>query len=369
MIRIFLAAGETSGDIHGANLVRALRAADADVVCEGLGGPRMAEAGMALREDLAGRAIMGFAEVARSLPYIRRVFRETEAHLAKTRPDCVVLIDYPGFNMRLAAKAKAMGLRVAYYISPQVWAWKAGRVRTLARIVDKMLVILPFEEKLYREAGVDCVFVGHPLMDQLETAPVEGIYRGGLVVGLLPGSREQEIRRLMQPMIDVARGIRAAYPEARFIAPCVNAAREAQVRALAGDFPLETATGRMYEVLDAARFCLVASGTATLETALFGVPMAILYKTGRLNYWIARRLVRISHIGLANILAGRGIVPEFIQEQAASDVILPVALELMADTPRRKQMLEDLTLLRAALGGSGASKRAAGAILDVARNK
>jgi len=367
VIRIFLAAGETSGDIHGANLVRALCAADAGVVCEGLGGPRMAAAGMELREDLAGRAIMGFAEVARSLPYIRRVFRETEAHLAKTRPDCVVLIDYPGFNMRLAARAKAMGLRVVYYISPQVWAWKAGRVKTLARVVDKMLVILPFEEKLYREAGVDCAFVGHPLMDQLEAAPVEGIYRGGLLVGLLPGSREQEIRRLMQPMIAVARGIRAAHPEVRFVVPCVNAAREAQVRALSGDLPIETTIGRMYEVLDAARFCLVASGTATLETALFGVPMAILYKTGRLNYWIARRLVRIPHIGLVNILAGRGIVPEFIQEQASADAILPVALELMADTPRRRQMLDDLAALRAALGGPGASMRAARAIVAVAQ--
>lgn len=368
-MRIFLAAGETSGDIHGANLVRALRTAEADVVCEGLGGPRMAEAGMELREDLAGRAIMGFAEVARSLPYIRRVFRSTEAHLAQTRPDCVVLIDYPGFNMRLAARAKARGLRVVYYISPQVWAWKAGRVRTLARVVDKMLVILPFEEKLYREAGVDCAFVGHPLMDQIETISVAGVYRGGLIVGLLPGSREQEIRRLMAPMIAVAKGIRAAYPGARFVVPCVNAAREAQVRALAGNFPLETAAGHMYEVLDAARFCLVASGTATLETALFGVPMAILYKTGRLNYWIARRLVRISHIGLANILAGRGIVPEFIQDQVSADAILPAALELMADTPRRRQMLDDLAALRAALGGPGASMRAAKAILDVAHGK
>jgi len=367
--RIFLVAGETSGDIHGANLVRALRAADPDAVCEGLGGPRMAEAGMALREDLAGRAIMGFAEVFRSLPYIRRVFRETEAHLAKTRPDCIVLIDYPGFNMRLAARAKAMGLRVVYYISPQVWAWKAGRVRTLARIVDKMLAILPFEEKLYREAGVDCSFVGHPLMDQLEAVPVKGIYRGELVVGLLPGSREQEVRRLLEPMIAVARGISAVYPAARFVAPCVNAARETQVRTLAGDFPIEATIGRMYEVLDAARFCLVASGTATLETALFGVPMAILYKTGRLNYWIARRLVRISHIGLANILAGGGIVPEFIQEQASADAILPVALELMGDTPRRRQMLDDLIALRAELGGAGASMRAAEAILAVARGK
>ena len=164
-------------------------------------------------------------------------------------------------------------------------------------------------------------------------------------------------------------GVERAKPDARFVTPCVNAAREAQVRAQAGDFPVETTIGRMYEVLDAACFCLVASGTATLETALFGVPMAILYKTGRMNYGIARRLVRISHIGLVNILAGRGIVPEFIQKQASAETILPIALELMADTPRRRQMLDDLAALRAALGGPGASMRAAQAIMAVARGK
>lgn len=366
---MFFSAGESSGDLHGANLIRALRQSDPGLTCEGLGGVRMAEAGMMLRHDLASQAIMGFAEVVKSFPEIRRLFLDTVEYVVQSKPDCLVLIDYPGFNIRLARRAKAAGIHVVYYISPQVWAWKKKRIHTIAKAVDKMLVILPFEEALYRDIGVDCTYVGHPLMDQIDTTAITGEFRGEMEIGVLPGSREQEIRRLMTTMIDVARGIRAKHPEARFIAPCVDAARERQVRALAGDFPLETVIGKVYEVLDAARFCLVASGTATLETALFGVPMAILYKTSPLNYWIARRLVKLDHIGLANILAGRGIVPEFIQHNACFQKVLPVALELIEDTARRKQMLEDLADLRNTLGGPGASMRAAAEILAVAKRR
>ncbi len=355
--------------MHGANLIRALRKEAPQAACEGLGGPRMAAAGMELRCDLAGRAIMGFAEVVKSFPYIRRVFLETVEHLKRARPDCLVTIDYPGFNIRLAQRAKAMGIPVVHYISPQVWAWKKRRIYTIAKAVDKMLVILPFEEKMYREIGVDCVYVGHPLRDQVDETPVRGTFRNGMVIGILPGSRDQEIRRLLGVMVQVAKGIRAAHPEARFIAPCVDEIRERQVRAIAGDFPLDTVIGNTYEVLAAARFCLVASGTATLETALFGAPMLILYKTAPLNYWIARRLVHIEHIGLANILAGRGIVPEFIQDDACVQRMLPVALELIDDTPRRETMIRDLAAVRAQLGGPGASSRAASQILGLMRTR
>ncbi len=369
MSRFFFSAGESSGDIHGGNLVRALRAADASAVCEGLGGSHMAAAGMDLRHDLAAQAIMGFKEVLWSFRSIRRLFLDTVAYLERAKPDCLVVIDYPGFNIRLAGRAKAARIPVVYYISPQVWAWRPSRIRTIANAVDKMLVILPFEEALYRAAGVNCVYVGHPLWDHIASMPPKGEFRGPCVIGLLPGSREQEIARLLGTMVEVARGIRKVHPEARFIAPCVDQARRWQVHSLAGDFPLETVVGKTYEVLDAARFCLVASGTATLETALFGVPMAILYRTSPLNYWIARRLVRVKHIGLANILAGRAIVPEFVQEDAAPEKILPVALELVDETPRRARMLKDLAEVRASLGGPGASARAAEEILAFLRGE
>jgi len=353
--------------MHGANLIRALRELEPGVQCEGLGGRRMAEAGMDLRHDLAGEAVMGFGEVVRSFRSIRRVFLDTAAHVAGSRPDALVVIDYPGFNIRLAQRARAAGVPVVYYISPQVWAWKKGRIHTIARAVDKMLVILPFEEALYRDAGVDCAYVGHPLLDHVDAAERAGGLEGDPLIALLPGSRRQEIARLMDAMLGVAQGIREVHAGARFVTPCVDDARERQVREAAGGFPLDTVVGRTYDVLAGARFALVASGTATLETALFGVPMAVLYKTSPLNYAIARGLVRIRRIGLVNIVAGRDVAPEFIQGDARAEKILPAALELIADTPRRAQMLDDLADVRRTLGEAGASARAARSVLEVVK--
>ena len=363
MKRIFFVAGESSGDTHGAALIRALRGLEPDLQAEGLGGQAMAEAGMALREDLAGQAIMGFTEVVKHLLPMRRLMLDTVEHLRATRPDGLVLIDYPGFNIRLAQRAHRLGIPIVYYISPQVWAWKKQRIHTIARCVGKMLVIFPFEEQLYRDVGMDCTYVGHPLVEHVAAYAPEAGPEGPPVIGVLPGSRAQEIGRLLEPMLGVARGIRERYPEARFVTPCVNEARGAQVRALAGDFPLEVVTGGMYGVLAAARLCLVASGTATLETALFGTPMVILYRVSAGSYWLARWLVDVEHIGIVNILAGRRIVPEFIQQDATPEKVLPTALELIRDTPARVQMLADLDAVRRALGGGGASARAAREVL------
>lgn len=358
MPRIFLVAGEESGDAHGADLIAALRARLPDLDCEGLGGQKMAAAGMRLRYDLAADAIMGFTEVLRRLPALRRLMRDTENRLATWRPDALVLIDYPGFNIRLAQRAHALGIPVVYYISPQVWAWKQGRLHTLARCVDKMLVIFPFEEALYRNAGVDCVYVGHPLIERTASYTPRRSFQGEPVIGLLPGSRAQEIARLLPPLLDTAREIMKHHPNAHFVCPCVNEARAAQIRQLARDFPLELCVGGMYDVLAAARFCMVASGTATLETALFGVPFVIVYRVGTVNYALARMLINIRHIGIVNIIAEREIVPEFIQHRAASVQLLPVALELLADSPRRARMIADLAALRGQLRG-GAAERAA----------
>lgn len=367
MTRLFFVAGESSGDIHGAHVIEALRGADRSVECEGLGGRRMARAGMMLRFDLAGRAIMGFTEVVRSLGLIRRVFRDTVRRLKESRPDALILIDYPGFNIELAKRASALGIPVVYYISPQVWAWKKKRIHTIARTAAKVLVILPFEKALYEEVGANCVYVGHPLLDHIATMNLEGRYAGRQIVGMLPGSREQEVQRLMGPMTAIAKELSRQRPELSFVVPCVDAAREAQVKALAGGFPFETSVGGTYEVLSAARFCLVASGTATLETALFGVPMAIVYRVSPVTYYLARRLVRIEHIGLVNILAGREIVPEYIQDAIRSELVVPTALRLLDDTPERSRMVADLEEVRLKLGGGGASERAAHEILEVAR--
>lgn len=363
MTRLFFVAGESSGDIHGANLIRALRAERPDWAFEGLGGRRMAGAGMDLRHDLAGEAIMGFAEVVKRLRPLRRLFNETVARLRESRPDALVLIDYPGFNLRLAEEAKKLGIPIVYYISPQVWAWKRRRIHTIARLVDKMLVILPFEEALYRNIGVDCVHVGHPLLDHIAECRPRAAEDGELVVGLLPGSREMELRRIAPVMIETARRVRERHPEARFEAPCVDEARAAQLRALAGDFPLTLRVGGMFDVLSRARCCMVTSGTATLETALFGVPLVILYKMNPVTFQLARHLVHVEHIGIVNILAGRRVAPEFIQHEAVPERVAPVLLDLVGDTPARRAMLADLDGVREGLGGPGASARAAAEII------
>ncbi|NUM55439.1 MAG: lipid-A-disaccharide synthase [Candidatus Hydrogenedentes bacterium] len=367
MPRIFLSAGESSGDMHGANLIRALRELDPNIECIGYGGPRMAAAGMTLHQDLASQAIMGFAEVVKHLSYFRELYRRTVTEFEYQSPDCLVVIDYPGFNMQIMKRANLLGIPVVWYISPQVWAWKKGRIFVIARNARKVLVILPFEEPIYKRFGVDCTYVGHPLLDQIESTEIRGMFAGSMVIVLMPGSRAQEIARHMQTMIDVARGIREKYPDARFVTPCVDEEREAQVKELAGGFALETTTGNTYELLNAARFCLVASGTATVETTLFNVPMIVMYKTSPLTYLLARLLVRVPHIGMVNLLAGKRIVPEFIQSEATVNRILPEALELIADGPRRDQMLADLHAVRDKIGGPGASKRAAEQVLAVMR--
>ena len=366
MKRIFFIAGESSGDMHGANLIRALRTADPDIRCSGLGGVRMAEAGMELVYDLAGDAIMGFVEVLKKALPIRRLFLDTLERLRREPPDCLVLIDYPGFNIRFAKAAHQLGIPVVYYISPQVWAWKKKRLDVLAQVVRKMLVIFPFEEELYRDKGVDCAYVGHPLADQItQYMPLAPDTHNRLIIGLLPGSREQEIRRIAPVLAEVGAGIQEEYPDAQFMAPCVNEARAQQAAALFGDLPVDICIGGMYDVLSQSRCCLVASGTATIETALFGVPMGIVYRVNPISYYLARMLVNIRHIGMVNILAGREIAPEFIQHTATVEQILPFMLDIIKEGERRNRMLADLHEIRVRLGGPGASERAAAQILQL----
>ena len=364
MSRLFFVAGERSGDMHAAHLIEALRAREPSLTCEGLGGNLMAAAGMRLHHDLAGDAIMGFTEVLKHLPQMRRLFLQTVAQLKGSPPDCLVLVDYPGFNMRLAKAAHDLSIPIVYYISPQIWAWKKQRRFALARLVGKMLVIFPFEEKLFRDIGLDCTFVGHPLIDQIPPRESQEKKEDELVIGVLPGSRQQEIARLLVPMLDVCRKIQEQYPKARFVTSCVDSERAAQIKRLAGEFPVDIRIDRAHEVMASARFCLVASGTATLETALFGTPMVIMYRVGVLTYRLARWLVDVEHIGMVNILAGKRIVPEFIQDEVVVDNMLPIILDLIEDTPSREQMLENFTTVRATLGEGDASARAAEEIVS-----
>lgn len=380
--KILFVAGETSGDQHAAAVVRAL---GERAECYGLGGPAMLEAGLRLDMDLASRSVIGFVEVLRHAAYFRRAFKLAEQLLREDRPDLLCLVDYPGFNLRLARKAKALGIPVAYYISPQVWAWKRGRVATMRRLLRKMLVTFPFEKPIYDQAGLDCALVGNPLLDAIPAAlqhrgPGEPSaarqarlrralgWRGkGPWIGLLPGSREQEVRWLLPVMLDSARRLALGHPERRFVVVKPPSAPLAWYQALeaarAEGLPVQVFEGRSehqaYQARAALDLALVASGTATLETALLGTPFCILYRVNALTFAIGKRLVKIHSIGLANVVAGRRVVPEFLQSELEPGAIARCAEGLLTDRAQRRQQRRDLAPGLRSLGEPGVAVRVA----------
>lgn len=387
--RIMFVAGETSGDQHAAAVLRAL---GKQAFCYGLGGPAMLEAGMRLDMDLASRSVIGFVEVLRHAAYFRRAFALAGTLLKEERPDALLLVDYPGFNLRLARRAHALGIPVIYYISPQVWAWKRGRVKTMARLLRKMLVTFPFEKPIYDAAGLDCTQVGNPLLDAIP----ESLQRLGpserteaefrklrapfpwkgreSVVGLLPGSREQEVGWLLPVMLESARLLEARRPGQCFVvlkpsaAPAqwytakVEAARQAGL-------DVQVFEGREQEEAYAARAsfdaAMVASGTATLETALLGTPFCILYRLNALTYAIGKRLVKIHSIGLANVVAGRRVVPEYLQKGLKPAAIASQMEIYLADPSARMEQRAALEPGLRSLGGGGVAGRVAEEILGV----
>lgn len=383
-LKIMLIAGEASGDLHGAELVRELKRQKPGIKLFGLGGPRMAKASMRLDLDLASRSVIGFIEVVKDFQYFRRAFRLAQNLWLKEKPDLVVPIDYPGFNLRFAKWVHQQGGKTCYYISPQVWAWKAGRVKQMKRILDKILVIFPFEVPIYREAGLACVFVGHPLKDQIgrlqakdKVRKSRGWGKDEKLVGLLPGSREQELRWLLPVMLESARKMAAKRKGLRFLvlkAPHLPARLfKPLLKAYAKDLKVELLQARPGENPYALRQCfdlgLVASGTATLETALLKTPFLILYRVNPLSYQIGKRLVKLPYIGLANVVAGRKVVPEFIQGDLRPERIAREGLALLNDPGRRARQARLLRRAIKTLGPAGASRRAAREILALAKRE
>ncbi len=363
---ILLIAGEVSADQHGGKLVRALRSLRPDLKVWGIGGNDLAANGMELVFHLDKMAFLGLTEIIRHLPFIRMVMNTILEKARKNPPDCAVLIDYPGFNLRLAARLKKMGIPVVYYISPQLWAWGHRRVDNIRKYVDKMLVLFPFEKEFYARHGIEAEYVGHPLVDKHHAylpREFKSVETDNGILGLLPGSRRNEIKTLLPEMVKtgnrlLAEGtvrsvliLKAPHLKAEYYRPFLQ---EANVRFKLKEAPMH----RFLPELDAA---LVASGTATLETAYYAVPMVIVYHVHPLTYWLARLLVKIDHIGLANIVAEREIAPELIQgaftaERAAS--LLKPMFRPSRNTEIRKEML----IVRKKLGKPGASLRAAQAI-------
>jgi len=370
--RILMVAGEASGDLHGGRLVEALRRMAPHVIVEGMGGPRMREAGVHLLADAGQAAVVGATELWEKRRVLWGAFQRLRRHLRTIRPALLICIDFPDFNLLLARTARRLGIPVCYFVSPQVWAWRRGRVRTIRRLVRKMLVLFPFEEALYRQAGVDVTFVGHPLLDGLATVPCREACRtslavpeGALVLGLLPGSRQAEIRRHLPLLLEAAARLTAVHADLRLflgVAPTVDTGSlEATVRASA--VPVQVLHGRTSEVMRAADLLLAVSGTVTLEAAILGTPMIITYRMGLLSSMVAGLLVRVPHIGLPNLVAGEGIVPELLQFQATPERLAAAASALLESPERLDRMRNALAEVRRRLGTPGATDRAAREIL------
>jgi len=363
---ILIIAGEASGDLHGAGVAEQLRALRPGVSLGGMGGERMAAAGVQLFERAEG--VVGFVEVLRHLPAHLRLLRTVKAHLRSGRVGLIILIDYPGFNLRVARAARDAGVPVLYYITPQVWAWKPGRVKLMAEVIAKAAVILPFEESLLREAGIDTTFVGHPLLDRAQSLPsqMEARQRLGLptdrqVLALFPGSRAQEIERHVHAFEAVAHALQRRRPGLEVV---VSVAPTIQLDPARLPFPMVRA--QSFDVLRAADVALCKSGTTTLEAAVAGCPCAVVYKTSRITYAIAKRLVRIPHIGLLNVVAGREVAPEFVQDAFTTPAVADALDPLFdADGAPRQRMLEGMAEIRRLLGAPGAASRVAAMALDM----
>jgi lipid-A-disaccharide synthase len=365
-MRYYLIAGEASGDLHGSNLVKALHRQDehADIRC--WGGDKMEAAGATLVKHYRDLAFMGFVEVLMHLRTILRNIDFCKKDILAYKPDVLVLIDYPGFNMRIAEWAKQQGIKVAYYISPQVWAWKEGRTTKLKRDVDKMLVILPFEVDFYKRWDYEAEYVGHPLIEVIHheknEVPVQKLSDKPLIA-LLPGSRKQEIKIKLPEMLKVVKH----FPNYQFVVAQAPAQPAEFYKEIIGNENVLIANNQTYNLLKQAKAALVTSGTATLETALFGVPEVVCYKGNPISYWLATKLIKVKYISLVNLIMDKPVVKELIQAELNENNLVHELNLLLNEGPHREQLLQDYAELWHKLGSSPASDNAAQAIITLAR--
>jgi lipid-A-disaccharide synthase len=369
--RVMIIAGEASGDLHGSGVVRELKRLSPGIDVYGVGGDKMKREGMENIYHINELGFMGFMEVIKHLPFIKTMEHTLEQIIKFKKPDVLVLIDYPGFNLRFARIAKRYAVKIVYYISPQVWAWHKSRVKKMRSLVDKMLVIFPFEVDFYRTEGIETEFVGHPLLEVLESKldrknfckrfDLDGKKK---ILALLPGSRKQEIEQIFPNMLSAARRI-ADEQNMEIVVGIAPTLEEQYFKTLYNLQGVRLITGLTYEVMANADFALVTSGTATLETACFGTPMCVIYKTSWLTYCIGRLLVHVKNIGLVNIVAGKTVVPEFIQHRANAKSIAKSALGLLNNEKQLKEMKTELSKVKGMLGSVGASKKVAQQILQM----
>lgn len=377
MTRILLSCGEPSGDLYAAALVEALRRRQPDIDVFGLGGERFAAAGGRLIEDFHGLSVTGLTEALKVIPRSFRTLTRLVRAARDQRPAALVLIDYPDFNFRLMSRIKRLGIPVIYYVSPQLWAWRAGRIKTMRRHVDRVLPIFPFEEAIYRREGIDVRFVGHPLIDLARPRqPREQFLRqltldpGKPVIGLLPGSRTNELERIAPVIAGAIPRILERVPDAQFVVARAPNLDDALFESLGlSAVALRIVDGQTDDVLNASDAVVTASGTATVQTALHGKPMVVLYKLSPMTYRLGKPLALVDMYAMVNLIAGRRIVVELIQDACTAEAVADEAVRLITDAAYRAAMSAALDTVRLKLGGSGASDRAADAVLDVIHSK
>ncbi|MCH7495131.1 MAG: lipid-A-disaccharide synthase [Candidatus Marinimicrobia bacterium] len=366
---ILIVAGEVSGDIQGAKLVVELKELSPGIKITGIGGDNMKSAGVELLHHVREMSFLGFSEIIKHLPFIRRVLNELTHWIEMNRPSAVVLIDYPGFNLKLAQRAKKLGCKVIYYISPQIWAWGKSRIKKIARFVDLMIVVFPFEEKLYKDYGINVEFVGHPMLEGLDNTSTKAEFfekhkldERKTLIGLLPGSRLQEVERLYPTMLEAVEKMRSNSTELQSVTS-LSPALDKEIYSSIEQGKYAVHSTDTHDVMQHSDLLIVASGSATLESAFFGTPLIIVYRLSPISWFLGNLLVNIKSIGLVNIVAGENIAPEILQSDLTADRLAEEALSIITNDKISRMMSDKLSGVKKLLGEPGASMKAAKSIL------
>lgn len=370
--KIMIVAGEASGDLHGSGLIRELYKLQPGLRVFGVGGDRMQQNGTELLYHINEMSVLGIWDVVKRFAFFRKVYRHLVETMEAEQPNLLILIDYPGLNLKLARAAKLRGIKVFYYIAPQVWAWGSGRIKKMASLIDKIAVILPFEAQLFQDAGLDAQFVGHPLLEIVDSKLDRDTFffkhhldRNQKLIGLLPGSRILEVKRLLPEMLRCIAQLKEEHPSIQAVVGKANSVPLSLYQEILHNHtPIQLIENSTYDIMKNSDLLLVASGTATLESALFRTPMIIVYKVDPLSYLIGRQFIKIDSIGLVNVIAGRQIVPEFIQGKFHRSYLLPEMKRILFHQDYRNQMVQNLAILKEKLGTPGASARSAQLAID-----
>ncbi len=370
---LMIIAGEISGDLHGASLIKKLKKLDPEINIFGIGGDKMQEAGMQLSYHINRMAFLGFAEVIRHIPFIKKVQKELLDLIKTENINTVVLIDYPGFNLSIAKKLKVLNVRIIYYISPQIWAWGGRRINKIKKLVNKMLVVFPFEEKLYSDHNINVEFVGHPLLERLrdygflskeKLFEKYNLNKNKEILLILPGSREQEVKHIFPEVIKAAVKLAEEF-NLQVVTACSSNIEKNIFNELTDIKDVKVIKDDTYNLLKNSKFGIVKSGTSTLEAGLFQLPMVIVYKTSRPTYWIGKALVKVDHIGMANIISGERVVPELIQDQVSEEMIYKECKRILSDKDLYETIKNKFGLIKERLGAEGASGKAAESIYKI----